>query len=119
MAPASSTRATTAKYRSRGAVVVGLSADQEGVTRLSDIKRFVDEFSINYPIGLMNVETFERILEVTGADAYGFTIPTTLVLGRRGELLRIYSGYYHGQEQEIENLIADIIESEEKTEKKD
>ncbi len=109
------------KLKAKGVAVVGLSADETSKDGqgLEPIKKFVKENRINYPIGMMNGDTFMRIMSVTGADrGEGFTIPTTIILDRGGGVLKTYTGYFKGQEQEIEELVDGIIASEAEPRKK-
>ncbi len=109
------------KFKAKGVAVVGLSADetsQDG-QGLEPIKKFVKENRMNYPIGMMDGDTVMRIMSVTGADpGEGFTIPTTIILDRGGGVLKTYTGYFKGQEQEIETLVSGIISSEAEPRKK-
>ena len=109
------------KLKAKGVAVVGLSADDmsEDGQGLEPIKEFVKENRINYPIGMMDGDTFMRIMSLTGADSgEAFTIPTTLILDRAGGVLKTYTGYFKGQEQEIEALVNGIITSEAEPRKK-
>ncbi len=107
-----------AKYKSRGVAVMGLSADHEGTSTMEDIKGFIDQFGITYPVGLLNKETFDKLVELSGEAPESFTIPTTILLDRDGKLLRLFSGYSQGQVLEIENIIASLIEPEKSAERK-
>src|SRR5437867_3822309 len=77
------------------------------------VKRFVRDHGINYPIGLMNGDTYVELAKVMGFNAEeGFSIPTTMVLGRNGLVVKRYPGYFLGQEQELEKVVSDLIEAE-------
>ena len=109
------------KFKAKGVAVVGLSADDasEDGAGLEPIKKFVKENRINYPIGMMNADMFTRIMRVTGDDPdSGFTIPTTIILDRGGKILKSYTGYFKGQEHEIEAIVNDLISSEAEPRKK-
>jgi hypothetical protein len=61
----------------------------------------------------MNTEAYVDLARVMGFNAEdGFSLPTTLVLGRNGLVLKRYPGYFVGQEQELDQLISGIIDSE-------
>ena len=103
------------KYRARGVAVLGLNSDDDAATGLGRqaVMRFVGEMGINYPIGLMNPETYAEVSSVMGSSpGSGFSLPTTIVLSRDGRVVRGYPGYFFGQEREIEELITGILASE-------
>ncbi len=103
------------KYRARGVEVVGLSVDEpvpDGGGYLQ-VKSFVAEYAIKYPIGLMNKTVYRELVALMGADPRaGFSIPTTVVMARDGRLLKIYPGYFRGQEREIERVIEQALGAE-------
>jgi thiol-disulfide isomerase/thioredoxin len=101
-----------ARYGARGVAVLGLNAEAgpgEPVDAES-IRRFALREGINYPIGMMDEPTYRQVAALAGNDAGGLSIPTTLVVGRRGEVLRVYPGYYPGQEKDIEKLLGALLE---------
>jgi thiol-disulfide isomerase/thioredoxin len=69
------------KYRGRGLVVVGVSVDDLP----SDVAAFEREVPVRYPSGLANEQTV-ALFGDPGA------IPTTLVVDRRGRLVRTFHG---------------------------
>lgn len=106
------------RFKSRGVAVMGLSADHEGTSTMEEVKGFIDEFGITYPVGLLNKDAFDKLLELTGEAPESFTIPTTILIDREGRLIRLFSGYFAGQELEIENIIKSHIEPEKNAESK-
>jgi thiol-disulfide isomerase/thioredoxin len=109
------------KYRDKGVAVVGLNADTDtgapGDAEL--INKFVRRYAINYPIGLMNPEAYREVAKVMGFDlTQGMSIPTTIILGRNGRILKRYPGYFYGQEREIEAVISGMLAAEEGAGKK-
>ncbi|MGD0119760.1 MAG: TlpA disulfide reductase family protein [Candidatus Binatus sp.] len=67
------------KYnKSRGLVIIGMSCDQIQGEGARAVAPFVEEFQINYPIGLAD----ERLTESLGIEA----IPTTLFIGPDGKI---------------------------------
>lgn len=103
------------RYKGKGVTVIGLSADPQtsggGAAEL--VKQFVKEFGIRYPIGLMNDGAFVEVMRLAGADLNeALTIPMTFVLGRDGRVMKLYLGYFPGQEAEIETIVNGILASE-------
>ena len=76
------------EHRSRGLEVIGLHIDDRGRSSPDDIRKFIDNFGINYTVGLATDDMFTSYLG-TGDD----TIPQTLVFGRDGRLIKHLSGY--------------------------
>ncbi|MGA6972219.1 MAG: TlpA disulfide reductase family protein [Candidatus Binatus sp.] len=67
------------KYnKSRGLVIIGMSCDQIQGEGARAVAPFVEEFQINYPIGLAD----ERLTDSLGIEA----IPTTLFIGPDGKI---------------------------------
>lgn len=71
------------RYRAQGLVVVGVSVDPRDA--LTDVRRFVDEFGVSYPV-LADPEM--RALE--RFDPPG--LPATFLLDREGLVRRVISG---------------------------
>jgi len=110
-----------ARFASDGVAVVGLNADETsgGTIDTDPIKRFVHEFEINYPIGLMNAPAYLEVSRVMGFDpGEGMALPTTIVMGRNGRVIKRYPGYFPGQEREIAGLISRLLEEEKKADKR-
>jgi peroxiredoxin len=81
------------KYKSKGLEIVGISLDQGG---WSDVKPFVKEYSITYPIVLGN----ERVTREYGnIDA----IPTTFIVDTNGSIVDRHIGYM--KMEDFENTI--------------
>lgn len=103
------------KYKDSGVAVLGLNSDDDTDTAAGreTVARFVKDLGINYPIGLMNARTYAEITRVMGSSPdSGFSLPTTIVLSRDGRIVRRYPGYFRGQENELEEVIAGILDSD-------
>lgn len=102
-------------FKGRGVAVVGLNSDEDagaGPGHAAVVK-FVRDHDISYPVGLMNGETYREVARVMGFDQEeGFSLPTTIILGRDGTVMKRYPGYFAGQEEEIERLISRMLEAE-------
>ena len=71
------------RYRDKGLVVIGLSVDDgEAIT----VKRFAEQLGVRFNVGMAD----ERVL-----DDYGpiRSIPTTVFIDRKGEVVRRVVGY--------------------------
>ena len=74
--------------RERGVEIIGLHIDDRGRSTPQQIRRFIEQFSINYPIGMASDDMFTAYLG-TVED----TIPQTLVFDRKGRLVKHFVGY--------------------------
>jgi thiol-disulfide isomerase/thioredoxin len=74
--------------QSRGLEVIGLHIDDRGRSTPEAIRRFVNDFNINYTVGLASDKMFTDYLG-TEDD----TIPQTLVFDRKGRLVQHLIGY--------------------------
>ena len=70
------------KYRSRGFVVLGVSVDDS----LSDVKRFVRRFKMNYPVLMGNGR--EDLQRAFGPPAF----PTAFIIARDGTICSQHTG---------------------------
>lgn len=100
------------RFGGRGVSVLGLNADAGPGERIDSkgVREFALRAGINYPIGLVDEATYRQVERLVGSDGRGLSIPTTLILGRHGEVIRVYPGYYPGQEKDIESLIETLLE---------
>lgn len=100
-----------AELKDKGVAVVGLSADEpEGAETMARIRAFAKEFGMTYPVGMMNAEAYATISSVMGFSLEeGMSIPTTLVIGRNGAVVKRYPGYFEGQEDEIRAIVAKLL----------
>ena len=74
--------------RERGVEVIGLHIDDRGRSTPQQIRRFIEQYSISYPVGMASDEMFTDYLG-TVED----TIPQTLVFDRKGRLVKHFVGY--------------------------
>ena len=72
----------------RGLQVIGLHIDDRGRSTPEAIRRFIDDFSINYTVGIATDDMFTAYLGTVDD-----TIPQTLVFDRKGRLVAHLIGY--------------------------
>ena len=109
------------KFAGKGVTVLGLNADGEpgAPVDLETLRSFLDEYQVTYPIGIMNPDAYIEVARIMGSDPMeGMSIPTTIILGRNGRVLKRYPGYFPGQEKEIEEIITRVIDAETREKKK-
>jgi thiol-disulfide isomerase/thioredoxin len=73
---------------SRGVEVIGLHIDDRGRSTPEAIRKFMNDYGVNYTVGMASHEMFEAYLG-TVED----TIPQTLVFDRNGRLVTHLVGY--------------------------
>lgn len=85
------------RYRSRGVVFLGISLDEGGA---KDIEPFLKDMPIHYPVLLGTEEVAEK---------YGgiFGIPTTIIIGRNGQIVVRHLGLT--DKDEIERNIKRLL----------
>lgn len=86
-----------AKYKPQGLEIVGISMDENG---WDDIKPFVEQFKITYPIVLGN----EKVAKDYG-DIYG--LPTSFVVDKKGFIVDRHIGYM--TKELLEEKIRDLF----------
>ena len=78
-------------YKARGVEVVGLTieglTEEQQTQMLPAVRRFADEFKINYTIGWAEENLARAFLLPSGS------IPQTYVIGRDGRIVRRFTGY--------------------------
>jgi len=74
--------------QARGLEVIGLHIEDGGRSTPEAIRRFINDFSINYTVGLASNDMFTAYLGKTDD-----TIPQTLVFDRKGRLVAHLIGY--------------------------
>lgn len=79
-----------ARFQPQGLVVLGLSVDDGPA---SDVRRFADKLGVRFRIAMADEEVL---------NAYGpiRSIPTTIFINRRGEIVRRVTGYIDAETME-------------------
>ncbi len=85
------------RYRARGLVVVGLSVDDIGP---APVRRFAERLKTSFPIAMAD----ERVLDDFGPIR---SIPTTIFIDRRGQIVRRVVGYV--DEDTLEGFVREIL----------
>jgi cytochrome c biogenesis protein CcmG, thiol:disulfide interchange protein DsbE len=88
------------KYRGKGLVVVGISVDDEKVSK-GELVAFKEKMRINYPILRANDKVYVDYF----GRASGFSIPTLFVIDREGKVRNRLVGFEPGVvEKSVRNL---------------
>jgi len=88
-----------AAFNAKGVVFVGVSLDQGG-DAVARVRTFMERFRINYPIVMGDLEVVEAF---GGIDS----IPTTIVVDRKGRIVQRKVGYK--PKSFIEDLLNDLL----------
>jgi thiol-disulfide isomerase/thioredoxin len=92
-------------HRSDGVVVVGASVDEEGATVVRD---FVRRMKISYPVLLADPPTQARYGGAsTGPEGTRLTLPTTVVIDRKGNYAARYLGAM--TREELDKAVAPLL----------
>jgi peroxiredoxin len=75
------------RYRGEGLVVLGLSLDDHGP---STVRRYADQLRVRFRLAMAS----ERVLDLYGPIR---SVPTTIFINRRGEMVRRVVGYIDGE----------------------
>jgi thiol-disulfide isomerase/thioredoxin len=86
--------------RDRGLEVIGLHIDDRGRSSPNDIKKFINQFSIPYTIGLATDQMFTAYLG-TEEDS----IPQSLVFDRNGHAVAHFVGYSRSEAVELDEAV--------------
>ena len=86
--------------QSRGLEVVGMHIDDRGRSTPEAIRKFIDDFGINYTVGMATDDMFVKYLG-TEDD----TIPQTLVFDRKGRAILHLSGYSASHAQRLDEAV--------------
>ena len=89
------------KYKDKGLVVVGISVDDDKVSK-GELLAFKEKMRIIYPIVRANNKVFEDYFGRTK----GFSIPTLFVIDREGKVRDRFVGYKPGAvEKSVQSLL--------------
>jgi thiol-disulfide isomerase/thioredoxin len=83
----------------RGLQIIGLAV-QDGDTTPDRVAKFINEFKIAYPVGMIKDPVFSDY--VSDRDV---SVPQTLIYGRDGRLVAHYTGHDNKQDAEIAETI--------------
>ncbi|HJQ70242.1 MAG TPA: TlpA disulfide reductase family protein [Blastocatellia bacterium] len=86
--------------RERGVEIIGLHIDDRGRSTPEEIRRFIQQYSIDYPIGMASDDMFTAYLG-TEED----TIPQTLVFDRKGRLVKHFVGYSQSHARALDEAV--------------
>ena len=87
-----------ARYGSKGLTVIGMSVDEAGS---APVKKFANNLGIKFTIAMANDEVL---------DAYGpiRSIPTTVFINRKGEVVRRVVGYI--DKETMDGYVKEIVQ---------
>ncbi len=90
------------KYAGRGLVVLGL---MEMNPKLNEVRKMQKTRGITYPIA---IDPGEKLGKTYRLDAH----PTTVLIDRKGLIVKAETGYARGDEKEIEQVMLPLLDPE-------
>ncbi len=89
------------EYKSKGFSIIGIN--QDSPRSLAKVKTFVNSHNLTFPIVLdPNQEIFQKF--------NGQSVPFSVLLNKKGEIVYTHIGYLPGDEIELENEILKLVE---------
>ena len=86
--------------RDRGVEVIGLHIDDQGRSSPADIRKFIDQYNVNYRVGIATNEMFTSYLGTVDD-----TIPQTLVFDRKGAAVAHFVGYNQSHARSLDEAV--------------
>ncbi len=93
-------------YKSRGVEVIGLTNPDQETADAEGVKKFSEDFNINYTIGWADSRTWAGLAQ--GRNG----IPQTIIIGRDGKVLKHYTGFNPRVVPQMKAIIEEAISAE-------
>ena len=87
------------QFKAQGFTIVSLATDQQA-TKLNDIKKFIKDYGLNYPVGLMSNEVMAYY-----ADSRNHSVPQVVLFGKDGKMKKRWIGWSEDNTKELTTLI--------------
>jgi thiol-disulfide isomerase/thioredoxin len=102
------------QFAPRGVKVIGISAEVAGTVEEASrrILRYASEMGMNYSLGILDEEIYQRIRSLMRFEGDLFTVPSTFVVDTDGEVIARYPGYFSGQEKDLVAFLEERLERE-------
>ena len=90
------------QFKAQGFEIVSLATDQKTdlKEKIADVKKFVKDYSLNYPVGLMSVE-----VQAYYMDSHSHSIPQVVLFGKNGKMLKRWIGWSEANTKELTSLV--------------
>lgn len=85
------------QFKAQGFEMVSLATDQKD--KIADVKKFVKDYSLNYPVGFMTVE-----VQAYYMDSHSHNIPQVLIFGKDGKMVKRWIGWSEERTTELTSL---------------
>ncbi|MFN7931591.1 MAG: TlpA disulfide reductase family protein [Blastocatellia bacterium] len=86
------------QFKAQGFEMVSLATDQKD--RIADVRKFVKDYSLNYPVGFMTVE-----VQAYYMDSHSHNIPQVLIFGKDGKMVKRWIGWSDERTTELTSLV--------------
>ena len=86
------------QFKAQGFVVVSLAFDQKD--KIADVKKFVKDYGLNYPVGFMSNEVKAYYM-----DNRNHSVPQVVLFGKNGKMLKRWIGWEEVRTAELISLV--------------
>lgn len=86
------------QYKAQGFELVSLATDQKD--KISDVRKFVKDYGLNYPVGFMSVE-----VQAYYMDSHSHNIPQVIMFGKNGKMVKRWIGWSEERTNELTSLV--------------
>ncbi len=87
------------QFKAQGFTMMSIAADQQE-TRMADIKKFIKDYGINYPVGLLSNE-----IRAYYQDNRNHGVPQIVMFGKNGKMMKRWIGWSEEYTKELTALI--------------
>ncbi len=87
------------QFKAQGFTMMSIAADQQE-TRMADIKKFIKDYGLNYPVGLLSNE-----IRAYYQDNRNHGVPQIVMFGKNGKMVKRWIGWSEDYTKELTSLI--------------
>lgn len=86
------------QFKAQGLVMISLAADPK--EKIDDVKKFIKDYGLNYPVGFLNNE-----VRAYYEDPRNHSVPQVIFFGKNGKMAGRWVGWSEERTQELSNLL--------------
>lgn len=87
------------QFKAQGFTMMSIAADQQE-TRMADIKKFIKDYGLNYPVGLLSNE-----IRAYYQDNRNHGVPQIVMFGKNGKMIKRWIGWSEDYTKELTSMI--------------
>jgi peroxiredoxin len=92
------------QFKAQGFVIVSLATDQKD--KIADVKKFIKDFGLNYPVGFLTNEVMAYYM-----DSHNHNIPQVVLFGKNGKMMKRWIGWSEERTNELTTLVEGEIKN--------